>query len=88
MIAVDISALPEGDPTGDAARMPLQTFAIMGEGLKTYELRDAVLVLRPALAGVSGADLTTRRQSIQTRRDVAIAHLVELRQRLAAKSQL
>jgi len=88
VIAVDISAVPEGNPTGDAARMLLQTFAIMGKGLKTYELRDADIVLQPALAGVSGADFTTRRQSIKAGRDVTIAHLAELRQRLAAKSQL
>ena len=30
VIAVDISAVPEGNATGDAARMLLQTFAIMG----------------------------------------------------------
>ncbi len=88
VIAVDISAVPEGNPTGDAARMLLQTFAIMGKGLKTYELRDADVVLQPALAGVSGADFTTRRESIKAGRDVTIAHLAELRQRLAAKSQL
>jgi NTE family protein len=88
VIAVDISALPEGNPTGDAARMLLQTFAIMGKSLKTYELRDADVVLQPKLAGVSGADFTTRRQSIQAGRDVTIAHLAELRERLAAKSHL
>ena len=88
VIAVDISAVPEGNPTGDAARMLLQTFAIMGKSLKTYELRDADVVLQPPLAGVSGADFTTRRQSIKAGHDVTLAHLVELRQRLAAKSQL
>jgi NTE family protein len=86
VIAVDISAVPEGNATGDAARMLLQTFAIMGKSLKAYELRDADLVLQPSLAGVSGADFTTRRQSIKAGRDVALAHLAELRERLAAKS--
>ena len=70
VIAVDISAVPEGNPTGDAARMLMQTFAIMGKSLKAYELRDADLVLQPSLAGVSGADFTTRRQSIKAGRDV------------------
>jgi NTE family protein len=88
VIAVDISAVPEGNPTGDAARMLLQTFAIMGNGLKTYELRDADVVLQPALAGVSGADFTNRRQSIKAGRDVTLAHLDELRERLAARSHL
>jgi NTE family protein len=87
VIAVDISAIPEGAPTGDAARMLMQTFAIMGKTLKNYELKDADVVLQPALAGVSGADFTTRRQSIKAGRDVTIAHLGELRERLAARSR-
>ncbi len=88
VIAVDISAIPEGAPTGDAARMLMQSFAIMGQTLKNYELKDADLVLQPLLSGVSGADFTTRRQSIKAGRDVTIAHLGELRARLAAKSRL
>ena len=88
VIAVDISAVPEGNPTGDAARMLLKTFAIMGKSLKGYELRDADLVLQPSLAGVSGADFTTRRHSIKAGREVTLAHLAELRERLAAKSRL
>ncbi len=87
VIAVDISAIPEGAPTGDAARMLLQTFAIMGKTLKNYELKDADVVLQPALAGVSGADFTTRRQSIKAGRDVTVAHLGELRERLAARAR-
>jgi NTE family protein len=88
VIAVDISAIPEGAPTGDAARMLMQTFAIMGKALKNYELKDADLVLQPQLSGVSGADFTTRRQSIKAGRDVTIAHLGELRARIAAKARL
>jgi NTE family protein len=85
VIAVDISAHPEGNATGDVARMLLQTFAIMGKSLKGYELKDADVVLQPALSGVSGADFTTRRQSIKAGRDITLAHLGELRERLAAR---
>jgi NTE family protein len=88
VIAVDISAVPEGNATGDAARMLLQTFAIMGRTIKTYELKDADLVLSPKLAGVSGADFSTRRQSIKAGRDVTLAHVAELRGLLLAKSRL
>ena len=86
VIAVDISAVPEGNATGDAARMLMQTFAIMGRGLKNHELREADVVLQPLLSAVSGTDFTTRRQSIKAGRDVTLAHLGELRERLAAKS--
>jgi NTE family protein len=86
VIAVDISAVPEGNPTGDAARMLMQTFAIMGRSLKNYELRQADVVVQPALAGVSGADFSTRRQSIRAGRDATLARLADLRERLAAKT--
>ena len=88
VIAVDISAVPDGNPTSDLARMLMQTFAIMGRSIKIYELRDADLVLSPKLAGVSGADFSTRRQSIRAGRDVTLAHFAELRERIAAKSHL
>ncbi len=88
VIAVDISAVPEGSPTSDLARMLMQTFAIMGRSIKGYELRDADLVLAPKLAGVSSADFTTRKQSIRAGREATLARIVELRERLAATSRL
>ena len=86
VIAVDISAIPEGNPTGDAARILMQSFAIMGSGLKNHELKDADLVLQPRLSGVAGTDFTTRRQSIAAGREAAFAQLAALREKIAAKS--
>ena len=86
VIAVDISAPPEGNPTGDAMRMLLQTFAIMGRSINNFELRDADVVLRPRLAGVSSADFAARKRSIQAGRDVALALLPELRLKIAART--
>jgi NTE family protein len=88
VIAVDISAVPEGNPTSDLARMLMQTFSIMGRSIKGYELRDADVVLTPRLAGVSGADFTTRRQSVRAGREAALARIAELRERIVAKSHL
>jgi NTE family protein len=87
VIAVDISAIPDGAPTGDPMRMLLQTFAIMGRSINTYELRDADIVMRPKLAGVSGADFSSRKRSIQAGRDVATALLPELKARILAKTR-
>jgi NTE family protein len=87
VIAVDISAAPEGNATGDAMRMLLQTFAIMGRSINNFELRDADLVLRPSLPGVSGADFAARKRSIQAGREVALANLADLRARVAAKTR-
>lgn len=86
VIAVDISAAPEGNATGDAMRMLLQTFAIMGRSINSFELRDADVVLRPRLPGVSGADFAARKKSIQAGREAALASLAELRAKLAAKT--
>ncbi|MBX3606517.1 MAG: patatin-like phospholipase family protein [Piscinibacter sp.] len=86
VIAVDISAGPDGNPTGDPLRMLLQTFAIMGRSINQFELRDADVVLRPRLAGVSGADFAGRRRNIQAGREVVLAQLGELRLKLAARS--
>jgi NTE family protein len=86
VIAVDISAIPDGNPTGDPMRMLLQTFAIMGRSINVFELREADVVMRPRLAGVSGADFSARKRSIQAGRDVATAMLAELKARIAAKT--
>ncbi|MFT3956324.1 MAG: patatin-like phospholipase family protein [Piscinibacter sp.] len=86
VIAVDISAAPEGNATGDAMRMLLQTFAIMGRSINQFELREADVVLRPRLPGVSGADFAARKRVIQAGREAALAALAELRGKLAAKS--
>lgn len=84
VVAVDISAAPEGNATGDAMRMLLQTFAIMGRSINQYELREADIVLRPQLKGVSSADFTVRARSIQAGREVTQAMLPSLQARIAA----
>jgi len=87
VIAVDISAVPDGAATGDPMRMLLQTFAIMGRSINHFELREADLVLRPKLNGVSGADFTSRAKSIQAGRAAATEALADLRNRIAAKTR-
>ncbi len=87
VIAVDISAIPDGNPTGDPMRMLLQTFAIMGRSINTFELRDADVVVRPALAGVSSADFASRKRSIAAGRDAGRAAMAELRSKIAAKTR-
>lgn len=82
VIAVDISEAPDGAATGDLMRMLLQTFSIMGRSINRLELAGADVVLRPKLAGVSGADFTARTRSIQAGRDAAQAALGELRVRI------
>jgi NTE family protein len=82
VIAVDISSAPEANATGDAIRLLLQTFAIMGRSISQLELRDADVVLRPTLGGVGSADFTARRRAIEAGRSAAQAQLPRLRERI------
>lgn len=85
VIAVDISSPPQDGPVGDAMRMLLQTFAIMGRSINHFELREADVVIRPALNGLAGTDFRSRRLAMDAGRDAALAALPQLRERLAAK---
>lgn len=87
IIAVDITSPPQKDSPGDAFRMLLQTFSIMGRSINTFELRDADVVIRPNLDGVGSADFTARRRAVQAGRDAAQAVLPLLRQRIAEKTK-
>ncbi|MBB2484494.1 patatin-like phospholipase family protein [Mitsuaria sp. WAJ17] len=87
VVAVDISEPPEAKPPGDAMRMLLQTFSIMGRSINNFELREADVIIRPRLEGVGSADFSARKRSIQAGRDAALAALPLLRQRLAAKTR-
>jgi NTE family protein len=84
VVAVDISSPPEGNATGDVMKMLLQTFAIMGRSINRFELREADVVLQPALAGVGSADFAARRKAIIAGRDAAQRALPELQARIAA----
>jgi NTE family protein len=64
VIAVDISSAPEGNAAADPLQILLQTFAIMGKRINGYELRDADIVVRPALAGFGSADFGSRTKAI------------------------
>jgi NTE family protein len=87
VIAVDISSAPEGNPAGDSLQILLQTFAIMGKSINSYELRDADIVVRPALAGVGSADFTSRKRAIEAGRVAMLRLLPQLRAAMAARSQ-
>jgi NTE family protein len=87
IIAVDISSPPDEKPGSDAIRMLLQTLSIMGRSINNFELRDADVVLRPKLEGIGSADFTARRRAIQAGREVALAMLPQIRQRIEAKTR-
>jgi NTE family protein len=84
VIAVDISSDPEGNPYGDTFQILMQTFAIMGKSINALALKEADLVVRPALSGVKSADFGARLRSIEAGRTAMRAQLPALKARLAA----
>jgi NTE family protein len=86
VVAVDISSPPDGNLPDGSLQILLQTFAIMGKSINSFELRDADVVLRPALGGVKSADFGARLKSIAAGRLAMQQALPELRRLLAAQS--
>jgi NTE family protein len=87
VIAVDISSAPEGNGAADTLQILLQTFAIMGQRINQYELRDADIVVRPALVGFGSADFASRRKAIEAGRAAMLKMLPELKAVLQAKAR-
>ena len=87
IIAVDISAIPEGQPTKGVVDILLQTFNIMGHSISQHELQDADVVMIPKLAGIGGGDFGARRLSILAGREAALTVLAQLREKIAAKTR-
>jgi NTE family protein len=85
VLAVDISSAPEGNSAVGSVQVLLQTFAIMGQSINRHELAGADVVLRPALAGVSGADFRARQRSIEAGRAAMQAALPQLKIQLARR---
>jgi NTE family protein len=87
VIAVDISSAPEGNAAGDTLQLLLQTFAIMGKSINGWELREAEVVVRPALVGVGSADFTSRRRAVDAGRAAMQAALPKLRAAIEARTK-
>lgn len=83
VIAVDISADPETALTQNSFDMLLQTFTIMGQTIKTYELeRYADFVIRPNLAAMSGSDFGQRNAAILAGEEAVAKLFPQLEQKL------
>lgn len=83
VLAVDISADPQGNNASGLLSLLLQTTAIMGQSINRFELASAEVVLRPALSGVGSADFASRQRSIAAGRAAMQAALPRLRSELA-----
>lgn len=88
VIAVDISANPETALTQSSFDVLLQTFTIMGQTIKTYELEKyADFVIRPNLAAMSGADFGQRNAAILAGEEAVARLYGDLQRKLADHRQ-
>lgn len=84
VIAVDISQRPENGVTQSSFNVLMQTFTIMGQSIKAYELdKYADIVIRPNLAAMSGSDFGQRNAAILAGEEAVNQILPQLQQKLA-----
>lgn len=88
VIAVNISAQPDAQPASGTFEVLLQTFAIMGQSLNQYELRQADIVIRPELGTMRGSDFQNRSVAIIAGEKAATAALAEIRRKLKARREV
>lgn len=85
VIAVDISARPETASTTSQFGVLMQTFTIMGQSIKTYELdKYADVVIRPGLNAMSGSDFGQRNAAILAGEEAVAKMMPELERKMAA----
>jgi NTE family protein len=85
VIAVDISSNPATAATQNSFDVLMQTFTIMGQTIKTYELdKYANVVIRPNLNAMSGSDFGQRNAAILAGEEAVARIMPELARKLAA----
>lgn len=84
VIAVNISSQPDAQPSSSTLDILLQTFAIMGQSVNRYELKDADIVIQPRLGGMKGSDFQGRNSAILAGEQAAAAVMPELKRKLEA----
>lgn len=87
VIAVNISAQPDAQPASSTLEMLLQTFAIMGQSINAYELKEADVVIQPRLGTMKGNDFPGRNTAILAGEQAAAALMPEIKRKLAARRE-
>lgn len=82
VIAVDISARPEGQPTDSLTAILWQTTTIMGGIIGRQEMAGADFVIRPKLPYVKSWDFNARHEAMLEGEKAALAALPAIRQKL------
>jgi NTE family protein len=84
VIAVNISSQPEMQSAVTTLDMLLQTFAIMGQSINRFELKEADVVIQPSLGAMKGNDFNSRNLAVLSGEQAAMAAMAEINQKLQA----
>ena len=84
VIAVDISAAPDGSNPQDMMGIVGQSIDIMGRQLAAQESARAEVVIRPDLRGIGPTDFEQKNQAILAGEKAALAAIPTIRAKLAA----
>jgi NTE family protein len=85
IIAVNISSATETQATASNLDVLMQTFTIMGQRLNHFELKDADVVITPALGAMGSADFNGRNLAVLAGEQAAAAVMPQLKARLKAR---
>jgi NTE family protein len=85
IIAVNISTQADVQAAVSSVEVLLQTFAIMGQRLNHYELKDADVVIQPALGKMGGNDFASRNLAIMAGEQAAAAVMPQIKAKLKAR---
>jgi NTE family protein len=87
IIAVNISSQPDAQPSTSNLDVLLQTFAIMGQSINYYELKDADIVIQPRLGTMKGNDFPGRNTAILAGEQATAGAMAEIKRKLNAKRE-
>ncbi len=87
VIAVNISAQPDMQMASSSLEVLLQTFAIMGQSINRYELKEADIVIQPGLGTMKGNDFNGRNLAILAGEQATLGVMAQIKQKLKAKRE-
>ena len=87
IIAVNISSATEGAATASSLDVLMQTFSIMGQRLNHFELKDADVVITPALGNMGSSDFGGRNLAILAGEQAAAAVMPQIKAKLKLRQQ-
>jgi len=87
IIAVNISTQPDVQLATSSVDVVLQTFAIMGQSINRYELKEADIVIRPSLGMMKGNDFNGRNLAVLAGEQATMALMPEIKRKLKARRE-